>query len=153
MSAGGHLMATLATRFDFQAYPPVDAADMLTARPDFLALLYPVISMDAQWTHADSRKMLLGDHPSAGEIEAFSADKQVDKTVPPTFIALADDDNGVNPVNSLLFYRSLKQAKVPAELHVFPQSGHGFGIRLAQGAAKQWPALMQSWMSTLATNR
>lgn len=153
MSAGGHLMATLATRFDFQAYPPVDAADKLTARPDFLALLYPVISMDAQWTHADSRKMLLGDHPSAGEIEAFSADKQVGKTVPPTFIALADDDNGVNPVNSLLFYRSLKQAKVPAELHVFPQSGHGFGIRLAQGAAKQWPALMQSWMSTLATNR
>lgn len=152
LSAGGHLMATLGTRFDKKTYEPVDAADTLDARPNFLALLYPVISMDAQWTHADSRKMLLGDAPSAAQIEAFSAERQVSRVVPPTFIALADDDNGVNPMNSILFYRSLKQAGVPAELHVFPQSGHGFGIRLAQGSARQWPRLMLDWMTSLGMN-
>lgn len=152
LSAGGHLMATLGTRFDKKTYEPVDAADTLNARPDFLALLYPVISMNVQWTHADSRKMLLGDAPSDAQIEAFSAERQVSKAVPPAFIALADDDNGVNPMNSILFYRSLKQSGIPAEMHVFPQSGHGFGIRLAQGAAKQWPKLMLDWMATLGMN-
>lgn len=145
-SAGGHLSATIATRFDAPVYEPVDAADKQSARPDFSLLLYPVISMDAAITHADSRKMLLGATPDAVAVTKASADTNVSDKTPPTFIAVAHNDSGVDPVNSIRYYLALKAAKVPAEMHVFPESDHGFGIRFAVGAAKQWPDLALNWM-------
>lgn len=148
-SAGGHLAATVATRFDATVYEPVDAADKLSARPDFSLLLYPVISMDAGITHADSRRMLLGATPDAAAVTKASAETNVSANTPPTFIALAHNDSGVDPVNAIRYYLALKTAKVPTELHIFPESDHGFGIRLAKGAAKQWPDLALNWMETV----
>lgn len=148
-SAGGHLAATLATRFDATVYEPVDAADTLSARPDFALLLYPVISMDAAITHADSRKMLLGATPDAAAVTKASAETNVSANTPPTFIALAHNDSGVDPANAIRYYLALKAAKVPTELHIFPESDHGFGIRLAKGAAKHWPDLALNWMESV----
>jgi acetyl esterase/lipase len=148
-SAGGHLSATLATRFGAPVYAPVDAADRLSARPDFSILVYPVISMETGLTHADSRKMLLGPAPDAAAIAKASADLAVTAETPPTFLAVAHDDSGVDPANTIRYYLALKAAKVPAELHVFPTSDHGFGIRFAKGAARQWPELALNWIAAV----
>lgn len=147
MSAGGNLAANLGTQFDRGTYTPRDAADRLSARPDFLALLYPVISMTDELTHAQSRKLLLGsDHPSPELIQGFSAEQHVTHETPPTFLACANDDASVSPENSVAFYTALHEAGVPAEFHVFLHSGHGFGIRKAVGSAKQWPELFITWL-------
>lgn len=145
-SAGGHLASMLGTCFDKNAYPSQDTIDMIKARPDFLILLYPVISMDSSITHADSRESLIGISPEAEIIKNYSSDLQVSASTPPTFIALASDDKSVVPENSLRFYRVLLQAGVPVELHVFQQGGHGFGIRNAKGPVSQWTELCEEWL-------
>lgn len=147
MSAGGSLAATLGTQYAKASYAPRDAADRLSARPDFLGLLYPVVSMTDALTHAQSRELLLGSAtPSAALIAEFSAEQHVSKDTPPTFLACANDDGSVPPENSVAFYRALRAAGVPAELHVFRVSGHGFGIRGAKEAAAEWPNLFMAWM-------
>ena len=145
-SAGGHLAATLATQFSQQTYAPRTDADKLSARPDFLGLLYPVISMEDGLTHPLTREKLLGNKPAAAQIEALSAEKHVSKDTPPTFIALANDDSEVSPANSTVFYAALHAAGVPAEMHVFRVSGHGFGIRFARDSATQWPVMFTDWL-------
>jgi len=147
MSAGGNLAATLGTQFDKETYAARDAADKLSARPDFLGLLYPVISMTDKLTHAQSRELLLGSSkPSAALIAEFSAEQHVTKTTPPTFLACANDDTAVPPDNIVAYYRAMRAVSVPAEIHVFRASGHGFGIRGAVGSAAEWPNLFVAWM-------
>ncbi|MDP5239026.1 alpha/beta hydrolase [Uliginosibacterium sp. 31-16] len=147
MSAGGNLAATLGTQFDKAVYTPRDEADKLSARPDFLGLLYPVISMTDKLTHAQSRELLLGSKQPAPELIAeFSAEQHVTKTTPPSFLACANDDTSVPPDNSVSFYRALRASGVPAEIHVFRASGHGFGIRQATGSASEWPNLFAAWL-------
>lgn len=147
MSAGGNLAANLGTQYDKVTYKAHDAADKLSARPDFLGLLYPVISMTDSLTHPQSRELLLGSSkPSAALIAEFSAEQHVTKNTPPTFLACANDDNSVSPDNSVAFYRALRGAGVVAEIHVFRASGHGFGIRGAVGSAAEWPNLFTAWM-------
>lgn len=151
MSAGGSLAATLGTQYAKASYAPRDAVDRLSARPDFLGLLYPVVSMTDALTHAQSRELLLGSAtPSAALIAEFSAEQHVSKDTPPTFLACANDDGSVPPENSVAFYRALRAAGVPAELHVFRVSGHGFGIRGAKEAAAEWPNLFMAWMGANA---
>jgi len=147
MSAGGNLAANLGTQFNKVTYAPRDATDQFSARPDFLGLLYPVISMTDALTHAQSRKLLLGsDTPSPALIQAFSAELHVTGNTPPAFLACANDDASVPPENSVAFYTALHETGIPAEFHVFPHSGHGFGIRKATGSASRWPELFMTWM-------
>jgi len=145
-SAGGHLAASLATRFDAKVYAPVDAADRLDARPAFAALLYPVITMGAG-THQGSRDLLLGPDPSPERIAAYSCENLVTAKMPPTFIAHAADDGTVPFVpNALAMYRALLQAKVPSEFHAFEQGGHGFALRGMHGQPwTAWPELFLAW--------
>lgn len=154
MSAGGNLAATLGTQFDKVTYTARDAADKLSARPDFLALLYPVISMEDKLTHEQSRELLLGSKkPAPALIAEFSAEQHVTKNTPPSFLACANDDTAVPPENSLGFYRALRGAGVVAELHVFRSGGHGFGIRQAQGATAEWPNLFGAWLEAIGVVR
>jgi len=149
-SAGGHLAAQLATGFDRQVYAPVDEADRLSARPDFLALGYPVITMDEAFTHAISRRELIGETPSTEVITAYSNEQHVTRNTPQTFLFHADDDADVPVTNSLVFYQALRRAGVPAEMHIFRQGGHGFSLRFAVGLpAAQWPDLMLNWMRSI----
>ncbi|HWA74617.1 MAG TPA: alpha/beta hydrolase [Polyangiaceae bacterium] len=146
-SAGGHLAALLASRFDEKVYEPVDAADRLSARPDFAILLYPVVSMEDPIAHAGSRRALLGESPNAALLVAKSADRQVTRENPRTLLLLAADDQAVLPENSLRYYRALRDAGVSAELHVYESGGHGFGMRSPKGAAAEgWAELALSWM-------
>jgi acetyl esterase/lipase len=146
-SAGGHMGASLGTFFDKKVYEAVDEADKLSARPDFEILLYPVISMEDKLTHMDSRNQLLGKDPSAALIKEYSPDQHVTKDVPPTFITLAEDDSAVPPRNGISYFTALKDAGVPAELHVFKQGDHGFGIRDArQLPVSNWPNLAAAWL-------
>ena len=145
-SAGGHLAASLATRFDAKVYAPVDKVDRLDARPAFAALLYPVVTMGAG-THQGSRDSLLGPDPSPERIAAYSGENLVTAKTPPTFIAHAADD-GTAPFapNALAMYRALLQAKVPSELHAFEQGGHGFALRGMHGQPwTAWPELFVAW--------
>lgn len=144
-SAGGHVIASLATRFATGAYAPVDAVDEQSARPDFVMLGYPVISMDSAIAHPGSRKHLLGEAGEALAL-AYSADELVSPDTPETFILLPDDDAAVPPENSIRYYLALHRAGVKAELHVFRDGGHGFGIRLAKGPVRGWTGLCERWL-------
>lgn len=149
-SAAGHMSAYLADKFDKLVYKPVDQKDSLSAKPNFLMLLYPVISMEDGVTHSETRENLLGKAISTELKQAYSADEQVTKDNPPTFITVAKDDPAVPYTNSLLYAKSLENAGVPVELHVFDEGGHGFGIRDArQLPVSNWPNLAVTWMKSL----
>lgn len=145
-SAGGHVVASLLTRDSDAVYAPVDALDAVRARPDFAGLVYPVISMLSPAAHSGSRFYLLGPNPGAAQLLAASPERHVPAGLPPTFLALAADDPVVDPLNSLQFFSALRAVHVPAELHVFEEGGHGFGIRLVEDKpAAAWPGLFLRW--------
>ncbi len=149
-SAGGHVAASLATQFARKVYEPVDVSDGASARPDFVLLLYPVISMQSAIAHQGSKSALLGSHPSAADVALHSCELHVTAASPATFLALADDDRSVVPENSLRYYEALKRARVRAELHVFLQGGHGFALRGSpDDASRHWPDLAWQWLQVL----
>ena len=151
-SAGGHLAARLGNGFDTPVYPATDAIDRASARPDFQVLAYPVIDMAGAAAHAGSRERLLGVDADAALRQRYSMQAQVRANTPPTFLLHAADDDVVPVDNSLLMFRSLQQAGVPAELHVFPRGGHGFGTRGTHGlTSAAWPRLALDWIASLPT--
>lgn len=149
-SAGGHLAARLGTGFDKPVYPATDAVDRVSARPDFELLIYPVIDMAGPYAHAGSRERLLGKHPEPRLLRRYSIQYQVRPDTPPTFLVHAQDDHAVPVNNSLLFYRALLRAGVPAEMHLFAHGGHGFGTREIHGlTTAAWPRLAMDWIASL----
>ena len=123
-SAGGHLAATLATHFQKAV---IDNPNNTNLRPDFLVLVYPVISMQDNLTHRDSRTNLLGKNPSKELIDLYSNELQANTNTPPTYITQAGDDKLVDVDNSIVFYEKLRHIGVSASLHLYPKGGHGFG--------------------------
>lgn len=141
-SAGGHLAGSLATRHGERVYDPVDDADRQDARPDLAALLYPVVSLDAPFTHGGSRDNLLGPNASAAARAARSVERRVDAATPPIFLVHATDDDLVPPANSIAVFQAMETAKRPVALHIFADGGHGFGVRLPRDReASVWPDL------------
>ena len=113
-SAGGHLTSTAATHFDNGKSDAQDAIEKVSCRPDFAVLCYPVISFTTPYTHVGSRENLLGKDADAKLIESLSNELQVTDKTPPTFLFHTNEDAGVVPENSVLFYLALRKAKVPA---------------------------------------
>lgn len=147
-SAGGHLAARLGNGFKQPVYPATDAIDRVSARPDFQLLVYPVIDMAGTDAHPGSRERLLGPQPEPALQRHYSMQHQVRADTPPTFLVHAGDDEAVPVGNSLAFYAALRQAGVPAELHVFPHGGHGFGTRGITGlTTAAWPRLALDWIT------
>ncbi|HEX7851510.1 MAG TPA: alpha/beta hydrolase [Sphingomonas sp.] len=145
-SAGGHVCADLATRYDARLYDPVDAADTFSARPDIAVPIYAVQSMSMPLAHPGSRSLLLGENPTAGLERAHSPAANVTSGVPPCFLAHAEDDTTVPVDNTIQFRAALKAAGVPVETHLFTNGGHGFGLRRAMGKpAEAWPELFLGW--------
>ena len=124
-SAGGHLASTAGTHFEKAL---IDNPDNVSVRPDFMILLYPVISFTDSIGHIGSRDNLLGETPSAEMIRLYSNELQVTKQTPPTFLMHASDDDVVKVENVLRFYEALNRNKIPAELFIYPKGGHGFGL-------------------------
>lgn len=123
-SAGGHLASSAGTHYDNVLIPDVSNASL---RPDFMILVYPVISFNNTIAHIGSRNNLLGNSPSADSVNFFSNELHVNKQTPPTFLVHAGDDKVVNVANSLRFYEELNKNGVPADLHIYTKGGHGFG--------------------------
>ncbi|AUW57055.1 alpha/beta hydrolase [Sphingobium sp. SCG-1] len=148
-SAGGHLCADVATRFDATTYDPVDAADRQSARPFLAAPIYPVISMTAPASHGGSRKNLLGATPTAEQERAHSPHRNVPANAPPCFLVHAEDDATVPVENSLLFRQALRDKGIRVETHLFTEGGHGFGVNRAKGKpAAIWPELFLNWAAS-----
>jgi acetyl esterase/lipase len=130
-SAGGHLVAAISTHFAHRLYPPVDAADKESCRPDFAVALYP----GHLWI--DDKRFNL------------NPDIHVTSQTPPTFLLQAEDDPVDSVNNSLVYYIALKNAKVPVELHLYAHGGHAFGLRRTDQPITQWPKLVETWLHTL----
>lgn len=145
-SAGGHLAATLSTSYTHQVARETDAIDLLSARPDFSILVYPVISFRDAITHGGSRKNLIGEPANPELVQRFSNELQVTANTPPTFLVHAQDDKAVPLENSLLFYQALHAKGVKASLHIYPTGGHGFAFGLGKGAVEGWRDLLLSWL-------
>ncbi len=144
-SAGGHLATTAGTLFR-QDWPNIgDALDTLSCRPDFMILVYPVISMQQGLTHQGSRDNLLGKTPSQELIDLFSNEKQVTPQTPPTLLIHASDDMTVSVANSLRFYEALIANRVRAAMHIFTRGGHGFGPT-NRGEIASWVELSREWL-------
>ncbi len=144
-SAGGHLASTAATHSTPGDPGHEDPIEWLSSRPDFAVLLYPVITFQEPYLHAGSMHNLLGDDPSEEMRKALSNELQVTANTPPTFLAHTDEDTAVPAENSLLFYQALRNAGVPAELHLFREGKHGLGMQGDLPFA-QWPLLCEQWL-------
>jgi acetyl esterase/lipase len=142
-SAGGHLASTTGTHFN-----PVrkELADK-NVRPDFMLLVYPVISFNDSIGHIGSRDNLLGKYPDKNLVHLFSNEEQITSQTPPTFLVHASDDDAVNPENSIRFYQALLKNKVPAELHLYEHGGHGFGLHNTS-TSEEWFKSCLDWMRT-----
>jgi acetyl esterase/lipase len=145
-SAGGHLAASAGTLFNHPLGRTGTALDATSARPDFLMLLYPVITMEAPATHAGSRKALLGSSPSAEAVKLMSVENQVTADTPPTLLIHTQADKTVPVENSILFYQALTRANVPAEMYLFEHGSHGMGMRDNLGTASEWPRRAEEWL-------
>ena len=148
-SAGGHLASTLGTHFNEVMYTPSDRIDQESARPDFMALIYPVISMQNGVTHNGSKNHLLGKDANAELIDKFSNELQVTTDTPPTFLIHASDDKAVPVQNSMLMYSSLIKNSVCTEMHIYPKGGHGFSFGHKQGHVNSWTDLFCTWINNL----
>jgi len=136
-SAGGHLASTLGTHFDEDS------------RPDFMALIYPVISFDLSFTHKGSRRNLIGENPSESLVTFYSNEKQIKENTPPTFILHTSDDKVVPVENSLAFYRGLLEKDISAEMHIYPNGGHGFGLATKTPHLETWPTRLIDWLKEM----
>ncbi|HEX9367100.1 MAG TPA: alpha/beta hydrolase [Vicinamibacterales bacterium] len=146
-SAGGHLAADLAVSHADRVYTVVDAADQLSARPAFVGLVYPVISLDVKLSEGSSSPNLLGPNPSPDLIAARSPAQHVSADTPPSFIAAAFDDGLVHIDNGLTWIDACRRAKVPVEAHLLAEGGHGFGLHLPRdNPGSRWPDLFALWM-------
>jgi acetyl esterase/lipase len=148
-SAGGHLASTVGTRFDYGNENADSEVERMSSRPDFMLLLYPVITFREEFGHMGSRKNLIGEGNNLEMVEKYSNELHVAFETPPTFLVLADDDSTVPPRNSVEFYLALKENGVPAELHIFAKGGHGFGITKHNQPADQWPNLFYDWLKAI----
>lgn len=145
-SAGGHLASTLGTHFDEGQVNADNEIDKMSCRPDFMILVYPVISFNQEITHMGSRHQLIGENPDSDLVNFYSNEKQIEDNSPPAFILHAGNDHPVPVTNSLLFYEGLQEKSIPAEMHIYPKGGHGFGLGINEGYLAEWPGLCVEWL-------
>ena len=141
-SAGGHLASTASTHFK-KAY--IDNPGGLSLRPDFSILIYPVISFQPGIGHEGSKNRLIGASAAKELVAEFSNELQVDSSTPPAFLLHAADDLVVPVTNSTLYLQALVKNKVKAELHVYQEGGHGFGLR-NKTTADDWTERLKNWL-------
>ena len=141
-SAGGHLAATLSTRYEEKTY---ESTDNTSSKPNFALLVYPVISMNTAITNKGSKEKLLGLNPSQELTDKFSSELHVNSTTPPTFIVHASDDKSVPVENSINYYLALKNMKIQAEMHIYEKGGHGFGLGIID-TSKNWTIDCENWL-------
>jgi acetyl esterase/lipase len=148
-SAGGHLASTLGTHFDYGNKTSTDSIERVSCRPDFMILMYPVISFVDSSTHTGSRDALLGPNPDKEQLNNFSNELQVKSDTPPAFFVHADNDTGVPVENTLLMYKALRAKQIPAELHILSEGEHGFGLGTGNEHINSWTNSLKLWLNWL----
>lgn len=144
-SAGGHLASTLGTHFDFGDLNASDPLDRVSSRPDFMVLVYPVITMMPEFSHKGSRRNLLGENPSEDTIRCTSNELQITKATPPTFLAHSIQDRTVPVENSRLFARAMKEKCLSVRLFELPKGAHGLGAGKGE-CWKSWQTACEQWL-------
>ncbi len=145
-SAGGHLASTAGTHFDSGNPSAADPIDRESCRPDFMILAYPVIQFGSPYTHRGSQANLIGKDPDPSLVESLSNEKRVTPQTPPTFLFHTNADTGVPPENSVSFYLALRQAGVPAEMHIYELGRHGVGLAPKDAVLSTWGARLADWL-------
>lgn len=145
-SAGGHLSACAATMWDSPEGKTGNPLDEVSARPNFAALIYPVITMEDAFVHKGSRKALFGENPTPEQIQLLSLEKHIQSNSPPMFLAATMADKSVPVENSLRFYQALRDAGVPAEMHTYAAGSHGDSRDPQYGPTAKWPARCEEWL-------
>ena len=148
-SAGGHLASTLGTHYDRDGNEGIDEIDIISSRPDFMILMYPVITMDESFTHLGSRKNLLGENPSKELADYYSNERQITENTSPTFLVHSSDDKVVPVKNSIQFYTSLQEKGVKVEMHIYEHGKHGFALANGKGYLGSWKSICIDWMRHL----
>ncbi|HWA08867.1 MAG TPA: alpha/beta hydrolase [Opitutaceae bacterium] len=145
-SAGGHLTASAGTLYDAPEGRTGAEIDKVSARPDFLVLIFPVLTMEEPYVHKASRTALLGPNPSEELKKHLSMELQVTKNTPPTFLVHSTADTTVPVENSLMFFQAMRNAKAPIEMHLYPNGPHGSGMATSLGPISEWPKHCEDWM-------
>ena len=148
-SAGGHLASSLGVHYLEKTYTKEDEIDQITAQPDFMVLVYPVITFKDTKTHMGSRNALIGEQAKSDDILYFSNELHVNEHTAPTILIHASDDEGVPVENSLWFYQALKDKKVPVSMHIYPHGGHGFSLATRDHYLKNWMQDVFLWLQSL----
>ena len=133
-SAGGHLAVATATHFDQRGYEPIDTIDKVSCRPDFAVAIYPGYFIEQQPAGKEPDKSVLAPY------------MRIPRTTPPVFLVHASDDPVAGGENSALMYLALKRANVPAELHIYANGGHGFGVRKSNMPCATWADRFVDWL-------
>ena len=154
-SAGGHLVAAISNHYAQRVYPPIDAADRQSCRPDFAIAIYPghlaygATAYDAQLGKDKSFMPPPNNAPHAIADLVLRPDLHVTKNTPPTFLLQNEDDHVDNVDDALSYYIALRNAGVPTEMHLYPHGGHAFGLRRTKLPVTAWPQLVDTWMQSI----
>lgn len=144
-SAGGHLASTMGTKYDAGKADAKDEIERMSSRPDAMILLYPVITM-GEFTHAGSKKYLLGENPTPELIKLYSNELHITKETPPTFLMHTMNDASVPVENAMLFAAALRKNSVPFEFHLYEQGPHGVGLAPTNPYLASWAARCADWL-------
>jgi acetyl esterase/lipase len=149
-SAGGHLAATSGTMFDVGNPASEDSIEKVSCRPDFMVLAYAVITLEEPFANVLSRANLLGENADPKLVRELSLHNSVRTDTPPTFLFHTDEDTGVPAENSVLFYLALRQAGVPAEMHIYCPGEHGLGMADTHAVLCDWTERLKVWLQNYA---
>jgi acetyl esterase/lipase len=152
-SAGGHLASTLGTHFDYGNKNATDTVEQKSCRPDFMILGYPVVSFMDTTVRTKTRKMLMGEKLSPEIMLEYSNELHVSDDTPPAFFIHADNDKGVSTANTFILYRALKKHKIPCEIHILSEGGHGFGLGSNDKHVNGWVESLKLWLESIRAKK
>lgn len=150
-SAGGHLAGFTALQPRRKFYDGADAFEAASARPDFAALLFPVVSLRKPFDTTRTRKEIVGDKADPAAEAAWSLDTYAAKDAPPMILFSSADDPTTPPGHNIALFEALRAAGATPELHIFAEGGHGWGLGTPAQTLSQWPDLFDAWMARVAT--
>ena len=152
-SAGGHLAGFTALQPNRKFYDGADRYEAVSARPDFAALLFPVVSLRKPFDSTRTRKEIIGEKPTRSAEEGWSLDTYASKDAPPMILFSSADDPTTPPGHNLALFQALTQAGASVELHIFADGGHGWGLGKPDQTLSQWPELFAAWLDTRMTKK
>lgn len=151
-SAGGHLAGFTALQPDRPLYAGSDRFEATSARPDFAALLFPVVSLRMPFA-TRTRREIIGDNADRAAEDAWSLDTYAAAGAPPMILFSSADDATTPPAHNLALFGALRQAGASAELHIFADGGHGWGLGTPHQTLHRWPELFTTWLDTRMAGR